>query len=124
MLPSMTLPNSQVLRTDFKRETLQDWYAPAAVIIMNGSPWQIDQSHNIRNLFSDVPIIDNQVYDHEIGWINHIGAPGVRAADRFIAINKKIRQQFQDKFGISTNQIDLIYSGVNTNGVRAKELTR
>jgi glycosyltransferase involved in cell wall biosynthesis len=92
---------------------LKEWYSPALVWICNGSPWQVEHSLMIRAIFSDLPIIDNQVYDHEQGWIAYYNQPGVRAADRFVAINGRIRQTMINGYGIPADRVDLVYPGFN-----------
>lgn len=103
-------------------EAIRDWHAPALVWILNGAPWQIDQAAAIRDMFDDVPIVDHQAYDHQAGWIDRFGDPGVRAADRFVAINQKIRRTMQDRFGIPDAQIDLIYHGADVSRLRRQPL--
>lgn len=104
-------------------EILQDWHAPALVWIVNGAPWQIDHAAAIRGIFNKIPIVDHQAYDHEAGWINRFADPGVRAADRFIAINQKIRCVMQERFGIHPSQIDLVYHGSNMSRVQRRDLS-
>lgn len=103
-------------------ELLRDWHGPALVWIVNGAPWQIDHAAEIRQVFADIPIVDHQAYDHEAGWINRFGDAGVRAADRFVAINQKIQRVMQDRYRIPTTQIDLVYHGSDTSRVRRREI--
>ncbi|MBC7801681.1 MAG: glycosyltransferase family 4 protein, partial [Gemmatimonadaceae bacterium] len=100
--------------------TLRDWHGPALVWIKNGAPWQVDQAAAIRRLFHDIPILDHQAYDHAAGWINRYGDAGVRAADRFVAINEKIRGVMQDRFAIPPAQIDLVYPAADMARVRRR----
>jgi glycosyltransferase involved in cell wall biosynthesis len=105
---------AETVRQDDRLKALQllkEWYSPALVWICNGSPWQIEHSLTIRTIFSDIPIVDNQAYDHEEGWIAAFNQPGVRAADRFVAVNGKIRQAMISRYGISADRIDLVYHG-------------
>jgi glycosyltransferase involved in cell wall biosynthesis len=107
---------AEIVRQDDRLKTLRllkEWYAPALLWICNGSPWQVEHSLPIRAIFSDLPIVDNQAYDHEQGWIAHYNQPGVRAADRFVAINERIRRTMISDYGIPANQIDLVYPGFN-----------
>ena len=90
---------------------LRDWYNPALLWIMNGAPWQVEHATQIRDVFRGVPVADNQAYDHEAGWINRFGDPGVRDAERFVAINNKIAHAMRERFGIAADRIDLIYHG-------------
>ncbi len=93
--------------------TLRDWYDPALVWIMNGAPWQVDHAVQIRETFRGIPIVDNQVYDHEAGWIARLGEPGMRDSDRYVAINAKIARVMQERHGVPPGQIDLIYHGAD-----------
>jgi glycosyltransferase involved in cell wall biosynthesis/GT2 family glycosyltransferase len=105
---------AEIVRRDDRLQALQllaGWYSPVLVWICNGSPWQIEHSLAIRELFSDLPIVDNQAYDHEHGWIAYYNQPGVRAADRFVAINQKIRQSMISNYELPADQIDLVYHG-------------
>ncbi len=103
-------------------ELLRDWHGPALVWIVNGAPWQVDHAAAIRAIFNDIPIIDQQVYDHEAGWINRYGDAGVRAADRFVAINQKIRRVMEGKYGIPSGQIDLVYHGADTSRAQRRDV--
>jgi glycosyltransferase involved in cell wall biosynthesis len=93
---------------------LKDIYDPDLVWITNGSPWLGDHAEKIRELFADVPIVDQQVYDTHEGWINRYHEPGIQSFDRFVAINKKIRDVFLDRFKMDPERIDLIYHAVNS----------
>ncbi len=94
-------------------ERLRDIYKPALVWIPNGSPWQCDNAAQIRRVFAGIPIVDQQVYDTEAGWISRYHDPGIQSYDRFIAINRKIEQTFINKYGIPADRIDMIYHSVN-----------
>ncbi|WP_431688714.1 glycosyltransferase [Hahella sp. NBU794] len=87
---------------------------PELVWVCNGSPWFCDNASSIRRIFRDVPIIDQEVYDVEQGWINRYGEPGIRSFDHFIAVNKKIERRFREDFGVDPRQTHLIYSAVDT----------
>lgn len=86
---------------------------PDIVWVCNGSPWFCDNAAALRILFSDVPIIDQKVYDANEGWINRHQEAGTMSFDRFIAVNRKIARRFQDDFRIEPGRIDLIYSAVD-----------
>jgi len=103
-------------------ELLRDWHGPALVWIVNGAPWQVDHAADIRRVFASIPIVDHQAYDHEAGWITRFGDAGVRAADRFVAINQKIRHTMQDKYQIPAGQIDLVYHGADTSRMRRRDI--
>jgi len=104
-------------------ERLRAVYNPALVWIPNGSPWQCDQAAGIRRVFSGIPIVDQQVYDTEAGWIARYHEPGIRSYDRFIAINRKIENTFITKYGIPADKIDMIYHSVNLGTLGPMERT-
>jgi glycosyltransferase involved in cell wall biosynthesis len=93
---------------------LKSVYAPDVVWITNGSPWLSDNALSLRELFEDIPIVDQQVYDVNRGWILRYREPGVQSFDRFVAINKKIQDTFIKRFGMDSELIDLIYHAVDT----------
>lgn len=103
-------PHSEYLRILLR---LKNWLAPDLVWICNGSPWLCDNALNLRALFRDIPIVDQEVYDAREGWINRYHEPGIRSFDRFIAINQKIRQRFVGDLNIPASKVDLIYSAVD-----------
>ncbi len=104
-------------------ERLRDVYKPALVWVPNGSPWQCDHAAGIRQVFAKIPIVDQQVYDTEAGWIARYHEPGIRSYDRFIAINRKIEQTFIRKYGIPAERIDMIYHSVNLGTLGPAERT-
>jgi glycosyltransferase involved in cell wall biosynthesis len=88
---------------------LKRTWAPDLVWICNGSPWQCDHAVELRRLYADTPIVDQQVYDTQAGWINRYHEPGIQSFDRFIAINRRIRQAFVERLRMDPGRIDLIY---------------
>ncbi|HDR9289936.1 TPA: glycosyltransferase [Burkholderia multivorans] len=96
---------------------MKAWLKPSLVWICNGSPWLADNAQRLRLMFADLPIVDQQVYDVEQGWINRYHEPGIRSFDRFIAVNQKIHSRFVGELGRSPSQVDLIYSAVNTSRI-------
>lgn len=93
---------------------LKQTYQPDLIWTANGSPWFSDNAMKIRELFREVPIVDQQVYDTTRGWILRYREPGVQSFDRFVAINKKIQETFTGRFRIDPDRVDLIYHAVNT----------
>ena len=89
-------------------------YQPDLIWTTNGSPWFSDNATQLRRLFKDVPIIDQQVYDTNRGWILRYREPGVQSFDRFVAINKKIQEAFTERYGMDSDRVDLIYHAVDT----------
>lgn len=92
---------------------LKDGYRPDLVWICNGSPWLADNASELRDLFDDTPIVDQQVYDTKEGWIQRYGEAGIQSFDRFIAINSRIRDVFTDRLNMAPERIDLIYSAID-----------
>ncbi len=88
-------------------------YRPSLVWICNGSPWLVDQAPALRALFADCGIVDQQVYDTDVGWIEFYGRPDIQAFDRFIAVNQRIRDEFTNRFKMDPGKIDLIYSAID-----------
>src|SRR6266446_201453 len=93
---------------------LKQTYHPDLVWTTNGSPWFADNAMKIRELFKDIPIVDQQVYDTTRGWILRYREPGVQSFDRFIAINKKIHDRFIGRFRMDAERVDVIYHAVDT----------
>jgi glycosyltransferase involved in cell wall biosynthesis len=104
-------------------ERLRSVYNPALVWVPNGSPWQCDHAAQIRQVFHSIPIVDQQVYDTEAGWIARYHEPGIRSYDRFIAINRRIEETFIRKYGIPADKIDMIYHSVNLGALGPAERT-
>ncbi|WP_029008280.1 glycosyltransferase family 4 protein [Azospirillum halopraeferens] len=88
-------------------------HRPRVVWICNGSPWLVHHAAALRSLFADAGIVDQQVYDTERGWIEHYPDPGIQSFDRFIAINRRIRDVFTGRLGMDPARIDLIYSAID-----------
>lgn len=90
---------------------LRNEYSPEIVWICNGCPWLASNTNTVRTIFRDAAIVDQQVYDTELGWVSLYRSrnPGVLSFDRHIAINSKIRDVFIKRAGISVDNVDLIY---------------
>ncbi|AIQ65801.1 hypothetical protein PSTEL_24540 [Paenibacillus stellifer] len=95
-------------------EGLKNVYQPDLVWICNSSPWTMDNSSNIRRIFNNCPIVTQDVYDYEYGWIQYYDRPSIHSYDRFIAINQKIKEKFIHTYGLNPLDIDLVYSAVDT----------
>jgi len=104
---------------------LRDALSPSLLFICNGSPWLLDNAAKLRDVFAGIPIVDQQVYDAQQGWVQSYGDPGIQSFDRFIAINQRIRDVFEGRLGMPRDRIDLIYHAVDDarfNLARADEL--
>ena len=104
-------------------KTLKETYRPSLVWLCNGSPWQCDNAMAIREVFADVPIVDQQAYDATKGWITRYHEPGIRSSDRFVAINKKIENALAQEYGIDPSKIDLIYHPINADRFHGSEVS-
>lgn len=93
---------------------IAEQFRPDLLWICNGSPWLVQNSADLRRRFDDIPIVDQQVYDAKVGWVEYFDDPGIRSFDRFVAINTKILNVFRGRFGISADKIDLILHGIDT----------
>ena len=91
---------------------------PDLVWICNGSPWLVQNSVNLRRLFANVPIIDQEVYDTNEGWIAYYDNRGIQSFDRFVAINSKIRAKFTGQFRIPPHRVSLVYHAMSVDAVR------
>lgn len=94
--------------------SIAETYRPRLVWICNGSPWLLAHTAELRRLFRDIPIVDQQVYDTDVGWIEHYRDAGIQSFDRFIAINQQIHRTFQERFRMDPTRIDLVYHAVDT----------
>lgn len=93
---------------------LKETYQPDLIWTTNGSPWFSDNATQLRELFKDIPVVDQQVYDATRGWILRYREPGVQSFDRFVAINRRIQDVFVERFRTNPDRIDLIYHAVDT----------
>lgn len=97
---------------------LRQAYKPDLVWVCNGSPWFCDHATEIRRLFAQIPIVDQEAYDTHQGWIARYGEPGIRSFDYFVAINRKIERRFLEDFGIPPERTRLIYSAIDAKRIR------
>jgi len=88
---------------------LKSVYEPDAVWICNGMLWLCDHAEHVRRIFHDVPIIDNQAWDAEVGWSEFYHLPGIQSFDRFIATNSRVYRKFVDDLKMNPARIDSIY---------------
>lgn len=107
-------------RADFLSmlSTLKRAWEPDLVWICNGSPWQCDHAEDIRKLYAETPIVDQEIYDTSAGWITRYREPGIQSFDRFIAINSRIRDKLVLDFGMEPGKVDLIYHAVDVSRFR------
>ena len=98
--------------------SVREIYGIDLVWICNGSSWLVANAEALRKKFSDVPIVDQQVYDTKEGWITHFDKLSLRSFDRYVAINEPIRTSFVNRLGIAADKVDLIYPAIDANRFR------
>jgi len=98
---------------------LKSVYEPDAIWICNGMLWLCDHAEHVRRIFHDVPIIDNQAWNPEFGWIELYDQPGIQSFDRFIATNSEVYRKFVDDFKMNPEGIDSIYPCFDSERFRA-----
>lgn len=103
---------------------LADILPPDLLWICNGSPWLVGQAAGIRRLFANVPIVDQEVYDTEEGWIAHYDTRGIQSFDHFVAINSKIKSKFVGHFRIPSHRVSLVYPAISEETVREAKSRR
>ncbi|MGB7307173.1 MAG: glycosyltransferase family 4 protein, partial [Burkholderiaceae bacterium] len=94
-----------------------DAFQPELVWVCNGSVWFHQNVDSLMSLFEGVPVVDQQVYDSDAGWINSLTPAYVNRVTRVVAINAKILSRFLE-MDIPREKIDLIYSAVDLDGLR------
>lgn len=93
-------------------------FPPDLVWVCNGSVWYHENIEPILTLFGKVPLVDQQVYDWQEGWVNHLTASYVSRVARLVAINSEIRKKFINTFDCA-DKIDLIYHAIDTDRLPA-----
>lgn len=83
------------------------------VWIVNGSVWLSEHLAELRRAFAAVPIVDQQVYDTNHGWISAYEKPEIHAFDRHVAINRRIADAFVGRFAIPAERVHLIYHAID-----------
>ncbi|WP_188009152.1 glycosyltransferase [Grimontia hollisae] len=88
---------------------------PELVWITNGSVWLHQNIQNIKNIFNGLPIIDQECYDHNFGWIEKLKKSDFQGFEHYIAINDKIEYTFKRECGFSQGSITKIKHGLCLN---------
>ncbi|MGH6839196.1 MAG: glycosyltransferase family 4 protein [Methylocella sp.] len=100
-------------------EAIKQSFRPDVVHISNGSPWLARSTIHFRRVFGKIAIVDQQVYDTDVGWIQYYRTNGIQSFDRFIATNERIMRKFVSEFRMPKNRIDLIYHCIDSDRLRA-----
>ncbi|MGH6849548.1 MAG: glycosyltransferase [Methylocella sp.] len=101
-------------------EAIKDSFRPDVVYICNGSPWLASGALHFRRVFGKTAVIDQQVYDTDVGWVEYYTTRGIQSFDRFIAANEGILRKFLSDFRIPKNRVDFINSCINSDRLRAE----
>ena len=88
-------------------------FSPDLIWLCNNSPWFEEHASQVRNVFCNIPIVAQDVYDTKVGWIEYYNTPGMKSFDRFIAVTELIKDTFQKSYQINPELIDVIYSVVD-----------
>lgn len=97
---------------------LKKIFRPELMWLCNNSPWFEHHTAQIREIFSDIPIVAQDVYDTKVGWIEYYKNAEVKTFNRFIAINKLIEDTFIEEYQLPKEKIDLIYPVVDDKHIR------
>lgn len=81
------------------------------IFVANGSNWIYDAAGTLRAHFPKLHLVD-QVYDHEVGWIERYDAAVVATFNRHVAPNRRIAAAYRAR-GVDEARIDLIYHGID-----------
>lgn len=74
-------------------QELKQIFAPDVLWLCNNSPWFERNTLHIRNIFKDVAMIAQDVYDTRAGWIEYYKNPEMQLFDRYIAITEESREE-------------------------------
>lgn len=91
--------------------------SPDLVWVCNGSVWYHQNIDALFNIFRSAPVVDQQVYDQDAGWISHLTPEYAARVGRVIAINSRIKEKLGSTIA-SPDQIDLIYPACNLSRIR------
>lgn len=86
-------------------------YQPVTLYIANGSNWLYDSLGDIKSYFPNLRMV-NQVYDHQVGWINRYDLNTVLNLDVHIGANEKICQAYID-LGVKPEFVHFIEHGID-----------
>ncbi len=84
-------------------------FDPCTIYIANGTPWIYEVLGEIKTRYPHIRLV-NQVYDHQVGWINRYDPTLVLYLDVHIGSNPRICQAYRQK-GVRPEQIYFIENG-------------
>jgi hypothetical protein len=87
-------------------------YRPVTLYIANGSPWIYDALATIKQFHPGLRLA-NQVYDHQVGWINRYDPVLASILDVNIGVNQKICAAFLSR-GVPAEHILQIEHALDT----------
>lgn len=95
-------------------EELNASWDPEVLWICNGCSWLVENAWQLRRIFKNAGIVDQEVYDDKVGWVNAIPTPGIQSFDRFVATNSRIQRKFVEDYSMDERRIDLIYPAIDS----------
>lgn len=100
---------------------LKQIFNPDILWMCNNSPWFEVHTTQIRQIFHDVAMVAQDVYDTKVGWIEYYKNPELKLFDRYIAVTELIKETFIQKYNLEEEKIDTIYSVIDGSKIQ-KEL--
>ena len=102
---------------------LKQIFEPDVLWMCNNSPWFERYTSQIREVFHDVAMVAQDVYDTKVGWIEYYKNPEMKLYDRYIAVTQLIKDTFMQKYQITEEKIDVIYSVIDGERIK-RELNK
>ena len=95
-------------------ETLAAELRPRLVWVCNGSPWLMAHAGALRRCFRDIPIVAQQTYDANEGWIEFYADRDLRSFDRYVAVSEPVLHALTGRAGIASDRVDVIPPALDT----------
>lgn len=102
---------------------LQKQARPKVIWFTNGSVWLRENAKEVRRIFPDAGIVDQQAYDTTVGWIKSYSNEGVRSFDRFVAVTRAIETTMIEGYGIDASRVDRIHHAIDVRRSVDRQIT-
>ena len=99
-----------MLNLSFMRYLIER-FQPVTLYIANGANWIYNALPEIKQSYPDLKTV-NQVYDHQVGWINRYDLATVLSLDAHIGANEKICQAYLE-LGVRPEKVHFIEHGID-----------
>jgi glycosyltransferase involved in cell wall biosynthesis len=86
-------------------------YQAESLVCWNGATDFYDQVTALRRQLPGLRIL-NQLYNHEGGWIEHLGPASIAAIDVHLAVNRRIADALEHAHGVPAARVALVHHGV------------